>query len=163
VNAAADLFPENIIRGSIEGIPLYNADQEVSEGIPESVEALKDKIATSDGLLLATPEYNNSMPGVFKNAIDWLSRPPEDLPRVFHNKPVAIIGASPGGFGTMLAQSSWLPVLRTLKTRPWFGGRLLVSRAHTLLDAEGTLVDEAMLRRIREFVSNFIGFCDDGH
>jgi chromate reductase, NAD(P)H dehydrogenase (quinone) len=68
-------------------------------------------------LLLATPEYNNSMPGVFKNAIDWLSRPPSDIPRIFGSRPVTVIGGSPGGFGTVLAQNAWLPVLRTLGVR----------------------------------------------
>jgi hypothetical protein len=70
---------------------------------------LKDAIAATDGLLLVTPEYNNSIPGIFKNAIDWLSRPPSDIPRVFSGKPLAIIGASPGGFGTILSQEAWLP------------------------------------------------------
>jgi chromate reductase, NAD(P)H dehydrogenase (quinone) len=69
-------------------------------------------------LLLATPEYNNSMPGALKNAIDWLPRPPSDIPRIFGNRPVAVMGASPGGFGTVLAQNAWLPVLRTLGVRP---------------------------------------------
>src|SRR3546814_2635131 len=85
---------------SISGTPLYNADVEEEEGIPQSVADLKEAIAKADGLLLATPEYNNSIPGVFKNAIDWASRPPADIPRVFAAKPVAVIGASPGGFGT---------------------------------------------------------------
>src|SRR3954468_24207767 len=99
---------------TIKGIPLYDGDVEAKEGVPDVVEKLKDRIAAADGLLLVTPEYNNSLPGVFKNAIDWLSRPPADIPRVFGNRPVAIMGASPGGFGTILAQESWLPVLRTL-------------------------------------------------
>src|SRR3546814_7745777 len=80
---------------SISGIPLYNADVEEEEGIPQSVADLKEAIAKADGLLLATPEYNNSIPGVFKNAIDWATRPPADIPRVFAAKPVAVIGASP--------------------------------------------------------------------
>ena len=84
LRAAADLMPDGVdltIR-TIRGIPLYDADIETNEGIPKPVEALKDMIAEADGLLLATPEYNNSIPGVFKNAIDWLSRPPADIPRV---------------------------------------------------------------------------------
>src|SRR3546814_3766590 len=72
-------------------------DVEEEEGIPQSVADLKEAIAKADGLLLATPEYNNSIPGVFKNAIDWASRPLADIPRVFAAKPVAVIGASPGG------------------------------------------------------------------
>jgi NAD(P)H-dependent FMN reductase len=74
---------------SIAAIPLYNGDEEAAHGIPEPVARLKDAIAAADGLLLVTPEYNNSLPGVAKNAIDWLSRPPADIGRVFGGKPVA--------------------------------------------------------------------------
>src|SRR2546425_3048293 len=97
LRAAAALAPEDVTLeiATIKGIPLYDGDVESADGIPPIVAALKDSIATADGLLLATPEYNNSMPGVLKNAIDWLSRPPADIPRVFGNRPVAIIGASP--------------------------------------------------------------------
>ncbi len=135
LKAAAQLMPgeARLEIGSIRGIPLYDGDLEAT-GIPEAVVKLKDDIAGADGLLLVTPEYNHSLPGVFKNAIDWLSRPPADIPRVFHGKPVAVIGASPGGFGTVLSQNAWLPVLRTLRTEPWFGGRLLVSRAGDVFD-----------------------------
>ena len=94
--------------------------------MPAAVAKLKEQVAAADGLLLVTPEYNNSIPGVFKNAIDWLSRPAADIPRVFGGRKVAVIGASPGGFGTILSQTAWLPVLKTLGTNPWFGGRLLV-------------------------------------
>lgn len=87
---------------------------EALEWQPEPVKALKEAIVAADGLLLATPEYNNSIPGVFKNAIDWLSRPPADIKRVFGGMPVALTGASPGGFGTILSQNAWLPVFRTL-------------------------------------------------
>jgi NAD(P)H-dependent FMN reductase len=89
---------------TIKGIPLYDGDLEASAGIPPIVAALKDKIASADGLLLVTPEYNNSLPGVFKNAIDWLSRPAEDIPRVFGGLPVGLIGAEHRRAG--LARSS---------------------------------------------------------
>ena len=69
-----------------------------------------------------------------------------------------MIGASPGGFGTILAQNTWLPVLRTLGTRPWFGGRLMVSRAHTLMDTERALVDQATRERLSEFLAGFVEF-----
>lgn len=159
VNAAAKMYPDEITVGSINGIPLYNADFEDNQGIPAVVADLKDRIAGADGLLIATPEYNNSVPGVLKNAVDWLSRPPDDIPRVFHDKPVAVTGASPGGFGTVQSQSAWLPVLRTLRTRPWFSGRLMVSRASKLVDDEGVLTDEDTLGRLRDFVGGFIEFC----
>jgi NAD(P)H-dependent FMN reductase len=160
LRAAAGLTPEGVALKieTIRGIPLYDGDVEAAEGIPPAVAALKEAIAAADGLLLVTPEYNNSLPGVFKNAIDWLSRPPADIKRVFGGKPVAIIGASPGGFGTILSQNAWLPVLRTLGTQPWFGGRLLVSRAQGVFDASGALVDEAVAGQLRQFVHGFAGF-----
>ena len=98
---------------TIRGIPLYDGDLDAADGIPQPVSELKEAITSADGLLLATPEYNNSIPGVFRNAIDG-SRPPADIHRAFGGKPVALIGASPGGFGTNLSQNAWLPVLRTL-------------------------------------------------
>lgn len=93
---------------AIQGVPLYDGDLEAGQGIPEAVARLKEAVAQADGLLLATPEYNNGIPGVFKNVIDWMSRPSRDIPRVFGGKPVALIGASPGPFGTLLSQSAWL-------------------------------------------------------
>ncbi|MGE0189460.1 MAG: NADPH-dependent FMN reductase [Steroidobacteraceae bacterium] len=157
---AVELMPENaqLEIGSIHGIPLYDGDVEVASGIPEAVQKLKNQIIACDGLLLVTPDYNNSIPGVFKNAIDWLSRPPADIPQVFGGRPVAVIGASPSGFGTILAQNAWLPVLRTLGTRPWFGGRLMVSRAGSAFDASGTLTDDALRTQLRNFMSGFAAF-----
>src|SRR3954447_25576888 len=100
LRAAGELMPPGaeLVIGRIDAIPLYNGDVETAQGIPEAVSTLKEAIAGADGLLLATPEYNNSIPGVFKNTIDWLSRPPSDIKRVFGGKPVALMGASPGGF-----------------------------------------------------------------
>jgi chromate reductase len=160
LRAAAELMPPDsqLEIATIKGIPLYDGDFEAAEGIPQQVAALKDRIAAADGLLLATPEYNNGIPGVFKNAIDWLSRPPADIPRVFHDRPTAVVGASPGGFGTILAQDAWLPVLRTLETRPWFGGRLMVSRAGSVFDAEGKLVDEKIRAQLQQFLAGFVAF-----
>jgi chromate reductase len=160
VRAAVGLMPEGtqLLAKTIHGIPLYDGDVEAASGIPAAVRELGDAIANADGLLLATPEYNNSLPGAFKNAIDWLSRI-EDGPRpIFTGKPVALIGASPGGFGTLLAQNAWLSVLRTLETQPWFGGRLLVSRAATVFSADGQLADEGTKKKLREFLAGFVGY-----
>lgn len=143
---------------TLHGIPLYDGDVETRDGIPQAVSDLKVKIIGSDGLLLATPEYNNGIPGVFKNAIDWLSRPPADIPQVFGNRPVAVIGASIGGFGTILAQQAWLPVLRTLGARQWSGGRLMVSRAGKVFDENGALIDDAVRKQLGEFMQGFAGF-----
>lgn len=145
---------------TIHGIPLYDADEEASAGLPDVVARLKEDVAAADGLLLATPEYNNGIPGVFKNAIDWLSRPASDIGRIFGDRPVAIIGASPGNFGTLLAQNDWLPVLRTLGARPWFGGRFLAPRAGSLFDAEGQLSDPAIRDRLGSFMAGFVEFIE---
>lgn len=160
LRAAVEAMPEGTALkiGSIRDIPLYDGDVEREQGIPPAVQALKDAIAAADGLLLATPEYNNSIPGVMKNAIDWLTRPAADIPRVFGGKPVAVMGATPGGFGTVLAQNAWLPVLRTLGTRPWFGARLMVSRAGTAFDPNGVLTDAAIREQLRGFVAGFVEF-----
>ena len=143
---------------SIREIPLYDGDVEAEKGVPDAVQKLKDRIASSNGLLLVTPEYNNSLPGVFKNAIDWLSRPAKDIARVFGDRPVALMGATPGSGGTILAQSAWLPVLRTLGTRPWFGARLLVSGAGKVFDAAGNLVDEHVRSQLKSFMAGFEQF-----
>jgi NAD(P)H-dependent FMN reductase len=158
--AAAELAPAGttIEIASIRGIPLYDGDVETGQGLPAGVARLKEQIASADGLLLITPEYNNSIPGVFKNAIDWLSRPAADIARVFGGRPVAIMGASPGGFGTQLSQTAWLPVLRALRTRPWFGSPLYVSAANKAFDAAGRLADEAIRERLTTFVRLFSEF-----
>jgi NAD(P)H-dependent FMN reductase len=143
---------------SIAGIPLYNGDDEAAHGVPPPVARLKDAIAAADGLLLVTPEYNNSLPGVAKNAIDWLSRPPADIGRVFGGKPVAIAGASPGGFGTVLSQNAWLPVFKTLGASLWSGSRLLVSRAGGVFDAQGEITDAAVRDSVRKFIAGFVAY-----
>ncbi|MCB2057598.1 MAG: NAD(P)H-dependent oxidoreductase, partial [Novosphingobium sp.] len=144
----------------IRGVPLYDGDEEAASGLPERVTALKDAVAAADGLLIVSPEYNNSIPGVFKNAIDWMSRPPADSRRVFGGKPVAVIGATPGGWGTVLSQAAWLPVLRMLGTLYWSGGRLMVSKAGTVFDADGTLTDTQIQEQLAAFVAGFAAFAD---
>jgi NAD(P)H-dependent FMN reductase len=160
LRAAAGLMPEgaDLAIHTIRDIPLYDGDAEAASGIPAPVSALKDAIAAADGLLLVTPEYNNSIPGVFKNAIDWLSRPAADIPRVFRQKPVALIGASPGPFGTILSQAAWLPVFRTLGVTFWSEGRLLVSRAGTVFDQAGALTDAKIKEQLATFLRGFVAF-----
>jgi len=160
LRAAAGLMPDSsqLLVKTIHDIPLYDGDVEAASGIPAAVRELGDAIANADGLLMATPEYNNSIPGPFKNAIDWLSRIEEGPRPNFTCKPVAIIGASPGGFGTLLSQNAWLPVLRTLEMRPWFTGRLLVSRAAGVFNADGQLTDEVTKKKLQEFIAGFVTY-----
>ena len=162
LRAAAGLSPAGTTLeiASIAGIPLYDGDLEQAEGIPARVASLKERIAAADGLLQVTPEYNNSMPGVFKNAIDWLSRPPDDIDRIFGAKPVALMGASPGRGGTRLAQNAWLPVLRTLGTRAWSGEPLYVAGAARAFDSDGRLIDDTIKKLLSEFMAGFSAFVE---
>ena len=157
LRAARDLHPEVIRIESIAEIPLYDADLEAA-GFPARVEILKRHIAAADGVLLSSPEYNNSVPGVLKNAIDWLSRPSAELRNLFRDKPVAVIGASPGGFGTVSAQTAWLPVWRTLGARFYSGGRLMVSHAQKAFAHDGELDDPDIRERLAAFISGFLAF-----
>jgi len=158
LRAAQALFPDLIEIGSIGGIPLYDADLE-AEGVPDSVIQLKKQLAQASGLLLFSPEYNNSVPGVLKNTIDWMSRPSEGIGNVFRGKPVAISGASPGGFGTVLAQNAWLPVFRLLGAHIFSEGRLMVSGAATIFDDDSSLADVAVRGRLEQYIRDFRGFC----
>ncbi len=162
LRAAAAAMPTGVSLeiASIRGIPLYDADLEAEQGVPEAVQQLKDKIAAADGLLIATPEYNNSMPGVLKTAIDWLSRPPSDIPRVFRGLPLGFIGATPGMGGTLLSQAAWLPVFRILGVLPFFEGRVIVSGAGKIFDQSGTIADAPTSARVREYAEAFAAFVE---
>lgn len=158
LRAAAQSMPSGseLDIGTIAGIPLYDGDLEAAEGLPRPVAELKERIVGADGLLLVSPEYNNSIPGVFKNAIDWITRPASDIDRVFKGKKVALMGASAGAFGTILSQNAWLPVLRTLGMDLWSSGRLLVPRAAAAFDDSGALVDDKIRDRLRGFLDGFV-------
>lgn len=157
LRAAVELAPNGctIEQIPIDDIPLYDGDVE-SDEFPEVVTRAKRQIAASDGLLLVTPEYNNSMPGVLKNAIDWMSRPGE-IGRVFAGKPIGIIGATTGGWGTKLSQTAWLQVVRALSLEPFFGKSMYVSRAGDLFE-DGVLTDEGTRRQLAEYLAAYDEF-----
>jgi NAD(P)H-dependent FMN reductase len=161
LRAAAQTLPEGVTLTieSIADVPLYNYDVEV-EAFPESALRLKKRLQDADGLLLVTPEYNNSVPGTLKNAIDWMSRPSKELDDVFSHKPVALMGASNGLGGTRLSQTAWLPVFRTLGMVPYHGSILYMDRAQLAFDEKGTVLDDKMKERIRRFVSDFASFIE---
>jgi NAD(P)H-dependent FMN reductase len=162
LRAAAEASPAgtSIEIESIREIPLYDGDVEAAQGIPVAVRRLKDRIAGADGVLIVTPEYNNSMPGVLKNTIDWLSRPASDIGWVFRGRPVALMGATPGPGGTALSQAAWLPVLRALGMRPWFERSVLISGASKVFDSDGRVADAGTQERIRSFVEGFATFVE---
>jgi chromate reductase, NAD(P)H dehydrogenase (quinone) len=139
-------------------LPLFDQDIIDRDGPPADVARLKDALRAADGLLIATPEYNWGIPGFLKNAIDWASRPASDIPAVFGDLPVALIGAGGGG-GTRLAQSAWLPVFRYLRMRPWSDHGLYVERARERFDEHSRLSDDATREQLRTVVAGFAGHC----
>lgn len=150
LDAAVGLAPQGMqicIAPAIGSIPLFDEDLEQrADGGPIAVRTLRDAIAAADGLLIATPEYNHSFPGVLKNAIDWLSRP--GPAEVLKAKPVAIIGASGGQWGTRLAQAALRQVLYATECRVLPGPALYASSCRLLFDAAGRLTDQKTLEAL---------------
>jgi chromate reductase len=142
----------------IGSLPLFSHDVLELEGPPAGVAELKDALRAANGLVLATPEYNWGIPGFLKNAIDWASRPADDIPQVFGDLPVVLIGAGGSG-GTRLAQNAWLSVFRHLKMRPWSGQALYLDRARERFDADNRLYDEAIREQLRAVVTGFATHC----
>jgi NAD(P)H-dependent FMN reductase len=140
---------------TLDGVPLYNQDDETAAGIPPAVQALKARVMAADGVLVATPEYNSGVPGVLKNGLDWLSRPHTDIPKVFGGRPLAVFGATPSGYGTALSQNAWLSTFKHLGVDLFAGGRVTVSKVHELLDDKGEISDAATLKVVAEFVQGF--------
>ena len=157
-NAMATRSPDGV-RVEVAGchdVPLYDGDLEESSGIPEAVTALRDRIKSADGLILVTPEYNAGMPGVFKNTLDWLTRPPSELAPTFRDRPTALAGATPGGLGTTLAQAGSLVVLRQLKVR-LFPDHLRISRAGDVLGEDG-VIDDRTADTLDQWLAGFVKF-----
>jgi chromate reductase, NAD(P)H dehydrogenase (quinone) len=142
----------------IGSLPLFNQDILDRDGFPAGAAELKDALQAADGLLIATPEYNWGIPGFLKNAIDWASRPASDIPHVFGDLPVALIGAG-GGAGTRFAQTAWLSVFRFLQMRPWFGQSLYLDRAPERFDERNRLTDEATREQLRSVMTGFSAHC----
>lgn len=159
LRAAIAMAPEGVTieLRTLHGIPLYDGDVE-AQGIPEAVTKLREEIRAADALLIGTPEYNNSIPGVLKNGLDWLSRPSGEGAKLFGGKPTGLIGATPGGFGTVQSQDALLSVLRTFGSDFWMAGRLMVSRAGTVFDADGKLVDDKIREQLQAFMHGFVDF-----
>jgi chromate reductase, NAD(P)H dehydrogenase (quinone) len=140
LGAAAELAPPGIeveLYDGLASLPAYDADLDV-EPAPEAVRDLRERIAAADGVLIATPEYNGSIPGQLKNAVDWASRPfPGSSLR---NKPVVLVGGTPGAYGAMWAQTDLRRVLGIAGARV-VGEELPVAQVQTRFDDEGRLID----------------------
>ncbi len=141
LRACADHLPQGATMSifDLAPIPLYNEDVR-AQGLPESVQQLREQIRAADALVIATPEYNYSFSGVLKNAIDWASRPPD---QPFDGKPIALIGATPGGMGTSRAQYHLRQVFVYLNGRLLNRPEVFISGAQNKFDADGRLTDAA--------------------
>jgi chromate reductase len=148
LRAAAVVAPADISfsLAGLAGIPLYDEDVR-SAGTPDAVSELASAVGAADAVLIATPEYNYSIPGVLKNAIDWLSRLD---PQPFAGKPVAIMGASMGRLGTARAQYHLRQVFVFLDAMVLNRPEVMIAAAHTLVDDSGTLTDETT----RKFIAD---------
>ena len=152
-HAAVGLAPAGVTLTvhELHDIPLYDGDVEAA-GVPASVTALREAIGAADGLLFCTPEYNSSVPGVLKNAIDWASRPPAPP---LTGKPAAFAGASPGGFGTIRSQTHLRQVLQFAGVDVMTKPELYYSRASALFGDDGELRDPDAIERLGAHLAAF--------
>ena len=157
VRAARELAPPGMSLEQVEigGLPFYDADVE-AVGDPPAVTAFKTALAEADGVVIATPEYNDGIPGVLVNAVDWGSRLPGRAP--LSGKPVALMGASPSQVGTARAQLHLRQVLGHVQARVLPPPELLVARAHERFDAELRLTDESTRRVLADLLGRFAGW-----
>jgi chromate reductase len=151
---AGKLLPEHcqFTLADISQLPHYNQDLE--NDLPSSVRELARLAQSADGFLISSPEYNYSVPGVLKNALDWLSRQFVGTPLA--TKPVAIMGATPGQFGTARAQVHLRDILFGLNMAPISRPEVLVPQAHTKFDDNGALTDETSLQFLKQLVDNLV-------
>ncbi len=156
LRAAAELVPDEatLAIASIGEVPLYNADLDVDGG-PQPVRQLKEWIEAADGLLIATPEYNYSVPGVLKNAIDWISRPA--YRSVLVGKPVAIVGAAPGIVGTARAQAELRNVLYGTLAEVFPHPEVLLGQAHERF-VDGRLEDDTTRKILGQMLERYVAW-----
>ena len=155
LRAAAELLPEEVefeLFDGLKAVPPYDQDDDVDPA-PAAVAYLRDMIAAADGVLFATPEYNSSIPGLLKNALDWASRPLMTNPMRF--KPAAVCGASTGAFGAVWAQAELRKVLAAMGARV-VEAEVPVGHAPTRFDASGRLVDEEIREQLEELAKTLL-------
>jgi len=158
LGAALELVPKGarLEIFDLEGIPPYNQDLENQP--PEKVKEFKAKIRAADAILIATPEYNYSIPGILKNAIDCASRPHGD--NAFEHKPVAIMGASPSMIGTARAQYHLRQCFVYLTCFALNQPEVMVSSAQEKIDKNGKVTDQQTRERIRELLERLVAWTD---
>jgi chromate reductase len=155
LQAAEEQLPAGVeleVWGGLREVPPYDQDDDI-EPAPPAVAALRAAVAAADAVLIATPEYNSSVPGALKNALDWASRPLAT--NVFRNKPVAAIGSSAGMFGAVWAQAELRKVLSAMGARV-ADVELAVGRASEKFDVEGVLIDDDVRRQLRDAVLTLV-------
>ena len=155
LRTAAELLPGNVeleLWDGLRAVPPYDEDDDV-EPAPAAVADLRDAIAGADAILFATPEYNQSMPGQLKNALDWASRPFATNP--LRNKPVAVVGASKGAFGAVWAQAELRKVLAATGARV-VDADVAVGHAHERFGPDGRLADESLREQLTEVVEALV-------
>jgi chromate reductase, NAD(P)H dehydrogenase (quinone) len=153
--AAAELLPRDVeleLWDGLKAVPPYDEDDDV-EPAPAAVTELRDAIAGADAILFATPEYNHSIPGQLKNAVDWASRPLATSP--LRNKPVAVVGASIGAFGAVWAQAELRKVLAATGARV-VDGDVAVGHAYERFGPDGRLDDDALREQLGEVVDALV-------
>lgn len=152
LRAAAQLVPEGatIETFELDGIPPFNQDEEANP--PAKVIELKKRVRAADALLFVTPEYNYSVPGVLKNAIDWGSRPYGDS--AWEGKPAAVMGASAGRLGTARAQYHLRQIFVFLNVLALNQPEVMIGNAADVFDAEGKLTDERTRKHIRQLLQS---------
>ena len=155
LRSCAPLLPDGVTfsLADLSDVPLYNEDLRV-QGLPSSVQQLREQISTADAIVIATPEYNYSFPGVLKNAIDWASRPPD---QPFDGKPIALMGTTPGGLGTSRAQYQLRQVFIYLNSHVLNRPEVMISAAPSKFDADGKLIDEPTAENLRKLL---VALCD---
>jgi len=159
LRTAIELMPEHVTVDTFEigEIPLYNADLDTADP-PEAVRRFRDQIAAADGLLIATPEYNYSIPGGLKNAIDWASRPPATS--VLKRKPIGIMGAAGGRFGTVRSQLALRQVFLFTESYVMLKPELHISNAAQLFDEHGKLHDQETLGFVQAYVDALVDWVE---
>lgn len=159
LRACESLLPETATmqKFSIATIPHYNRDVE-TEKLPDSVQALMAAIESADALLIATPEYNHSIPGVLKNALDWASRGRDGNPSVLNGKALGVLSVVTGRFGGVRAQEHLIQIAAGMNMRQMYRPSVIIPQAGNVFDDDLNLVDESMIELVRTFLTAFVAW-----